>query len=364
MRTGTRSRRGGAKSKRRQQEPEGVSSPTVLHDKGPNAKDQQYEAEATPVTGRPNSPNKRNSSRHQTPQSQAPPRSWKYHLRTIWLITVNDLKSIVAPETAFGIFSALAPTLTTHPDPTIFTVFSRLPHVILWNWLNVLLFDIANQRLPNSILEDSVNKPWRPIPTGRLTPDEARRLLLVVIPVVFGATLWLGGMWEAVAMMVLTWMYNDLGAADEVYVVRNIINALGFMCYSSGATAVAAGEYELTPRAYTWIAIVGAIIFSTLSMQDLPDVEGDAARGRLTSPLVHGDTFARWSIAIPILFWSFFCPYFWEVGWMGYAIPLVFGGWLAGRILKFRNVAGDKKSWQMWCFWTGVLYALPLFAKA
>ena len=68
----------------------------------------------------------------------------------------------------------------------------------------MLLFDIANQRLPGSIFEDSVNKAWRPMPTGRLSEIEVRRLLLVVVTVNFIAPLWLGGLDETVAMMALT----------------------------------------------------------------------------------------------------------------------------------------------------------------
>ncbi|KAF1975734.1 hypothetical protein BU23DRAFT_529603 [Bimuria novae-zelandiae CBS 107.79] len=135
------------------------------------------------------------------------------------------------------------------------------------------------------------------------------------------------------------------------------------MCYSSGATDVAAGSYSVTPEAYRWIAIVGAIVFSTLSMQDLPDVVGDAARGRRTSPLVMGDSWSRWEIAIPIFLWSVFCPMFWGVTWLGFIFPLTLGAWLAFRILCFRSPAADKISWKMWCLWTGILYALPLCTK-
>ncbi|KAF1975732.1 hypothetical protein BU23DRAFT_632428 [Bimuria novae-zelandiae CBS 107.79] len=99
-------------------------------------------------------------SRQETVRQYKPEerRPISYHLYTIWLITCNDLKSIVLPETAFGIFSSLATSLTTNPDPKVSEVLYRIPHVVMWNWLNVLLFDIANQRLPDSIVEDRVNK--------------------------------------------------------------------------------------------------------------------------------------------------------------------------------------------------------------
>ena len=227
----------------------------------------------------------------------------------------------------------------------------------------MLIFDVANQRLPKSILEDSVNKPWRALPSYRITPSSARRLLLFLIPVVFCITLYLGGVEETVLMMVLTWMYNDLEGADENYIVRNLINCAGFMCYSSGATIVAAGygQYTLSSRAYKWLGIVGGIIFSTLQMQDMPDVEGDKARGRRTLPIVHGDYFARWSIAVPVIIWSIVCPWFWELGKLGWTASLIAGGLLVVRVLMLRSVQADQVTWKVWCLWTMVLYVLPLF---
>lgn len=140
-----------------------------------------------------------------------------FHLRTLWLVTRNDLKSIVFPETAFGICSALSgPVLTSNqsPDPT--TILGRIPKVLLWTWVNVLVFDLANQRLPNSIIEDSVNKAWRPIPSGRLSAAQARRILLGVIPIAFFITLGIGGMEETVAMFGLTWMHVSAVLHDTV----------------------------------------------------------------------------------------------------------------------------------------------------
>lgn len=283
------------------------------------------------------------------------------YLYTIHLVTLNDLKSIVVPETTFGIISALSgPLLTTNPSPSLEVVLSRIPHVTLWTYLNLLIFDLANQRLPASVLEDSINKPWRALPSHRLSLQQARQLLLLSIPCVFAATCILGGLEETVMMMVLTWMYNDLHGADEHYLVRNIINAAGFMCYSLGATKVAVGSYALDDSMYQWVSIVGAMVFSTLQMQDMSDQEGDAQRGRGTLPLVWGDGFARWSIAVPVLYWSLVCPAFWQMEIWGFVLPLAVGGLLAGRLLLLRTVKQDKVTWKIWCFWTMTLYALPL----
>ncbi|KAF4626139.1 hypothetical protein G7Y89_g12022 [Cudoniella acicularis] len=287
-----------------------------------------------------------------------------YHSRTIWLFTANDIKSIVCPETAFGILAVLSgPLLTTNKRPALLEILSRPPKVLIWNWLNVLLFDIANQRLPQSVVEDSVNKPWRPLLSGRISPTKTRQLLLTVVPIVFFASYILGGMSETVAMMVLGYMYNDLGGSDKNYNIRNFINALWFMCYSSGSSKVAAGfgQHDLNDTAGPWILIVGMVVFSTLSMQDMPDISGDATRGRKTLPLVHGEAVARWAIALPVLFWSVACPMFWQLGRLGYMPSLGLGGLLAFCVLAFRSVDSDRNSWKLWCLWTISLYALPLF---
>ncbi|MCJ1244248.1 hypothetical protein MMC30_001446 [Trapelia coarctata] len=300
----------------------------------------------------------------ETAETVSQEKSLRFHLETIWLFTANDIQSIVYPETAFGIFSALSgKLLTTNTSPDLLEVLSRVSRVVLWNWLNVLLFDVANQRLPTSIIEDSVNKGWRPLPSQRLSEADTRRLLLTIVPLVFVASLYLGGMEEAVAMMVLTWMYNDLGGADENYLVRNLINAFGFICYSSGATIVAAGyrQHALNNTAYSWLAIIAGIIFTTLQMQDMADMEGDAVRGRRTLPLVHGEGIARWSIALPVMFWSVVCPAFWGLHVAGYTASLAVGAVLAFRVLMFRTVAADKLTWKVWCLWTSILYLLPLF---
>ena len=312
-------------------------------------------------------------------ESEHIPNSALYHLRTIWLVTVNDLKSIVIPETAFGICSALSgPTLTSNNLPNSLEILARIPTVLFWTWINVLIFDLANQRLPNSIIEDSINKAWRPIPSKRISATHARRLLLVVIPVVFAITLYIGGMEETVAMMVLTWQYNDLGGADENFVVRNIINAVGFVCYSSGATRVACGygRCSLNQNAYLWLTIIGGIVFSTLQMQDMgtqassliractnedaADQEGDRARGRRTMPLVIGDYPTRWSIALAVVLWSFICPAFWQLDIYVWMISMSFGGVIALRILLCRGIAEDKLTWLFWNIWITSLYLLPL----
>lgn len=286
-----------------------------------------------------------------------------FHFYTLWLFTVSEHLVIVCPWTAFGIFSALSGNpLTTNPAPDLRIILARLPHIILWMWLNILAFTVSNQRLPNSIAEDAVNKAWRPLPSGRLTPTQARRLLLVVIPTLLIITRSLGGMEVTIMGLILTWMYNDLEGGDDSYITRNLINSLGLTAWSIGTTSVACShsKHTLDPAGYYWFALEGVIIFTTLHIQDLRDQAGDRIRGRRTVPLVWGDGNARWSIAVCIVFWSFVCPSIWSLGMYGFLGPVILGGTIALRVMFFRSAAADRTSWRLWGFWISSIFLLPL----
>lgn len=289
-----------------------------------------------------------------------------YHARTIWLFTVSEHKTVVYPWTAFGVFGALSgPAMTTNSEPTLLSVAVRIPQVLLWMWLVILVFTVANQRFEESIIEDSFNKPWRPMPSQRLTISQARTLLLCAVPAVYLTTLYIGAREEALTGMMLTWMYNDLKGSDVDYVVRNLINALGLTCWSMGATQVACGSstgagHALSATGYRWLLLVALIIFTTLQVMDFRDQEGDAKKGRRTAQLVLGDTPVRWVTALAIIFWSLAAPAWWNLGSGSYIMPMAVGGLVAGRLLVWRDVRADEKTWKLWALWMTTLFLLPL----
>ncbi|KAK7917500.1 digeranylgeranylglyceryl phosphate synthase protein [Apiospora marii] len=297
-----------------------------------------------------------------------------------WLITQDDFGTFVGPNTAFGIFGALAgPLFLVQPLPAS-AVLLRLPAVILFNWSNLLVFDLANQRLPESALEDAANKPWRPVPSGLLTSDQLRRAMLVLLPLVLGLNhvLFDTGT-ETALLFALTWMYNDLGGGDDGWIQRNVIIAAAFGLYNLGSVKVASGGplSGLTPDAVLWILVISAVILTTMQVQDLKDQEGDRQRGRRTAPHVLGDGAARWTIAIPVGAWSVVCTAFWGLGGCdggrsrgeapALSAPLMvisayvvlLGAWVVFRCLTLRTPASDRATWQLWAFWTASLYALP-----
>ena len=251
--------------------------------------------------------------------------------------------------------------LTTNPSPHPGIILSRLPLVILFNWANLLVFDLANQRHPNAVVEDALNKPWRPLPTGRISVSDTRRLLLFSLPVVLAVN-WILGAWEeTVLLFALTWMYNDLEGGDQDFVTRNLIIGCAFGLYNRGALRVACGEgHQVTKLGYQWVVLISCVIFTTMQVQDMKDQDGDRTRGRRSVPLTIGNRAARWTIAVPVLTWSIVCPLFLGLGYPGYLATGGFGTVIAWRIWLLQDVQADRKTWKLWTAWTALLYILPL----
>lgn len=177
-----------------------------------------------------------------------------------------------------------------------------------------------------------------------------------------------GAFRETAALIGLIWMYNDLDAANASMWWRNATNAAGLMTFSAGAAAVATGPLDYTfsaagrpSDAVMWILVTGAIVMTTIHAQDLPDVVGDAARGRRTIPLVYGDAAARWSLAAGVAAWSFAVPAFWGLGWAGYVPTVAVGAAMVAGTLWRRTLEDDEVVWKAWCLWVGIIYLLPGF---
>ena len=289
-------------------------------------------------------------------------------LRTLYLVTKSDILPVLVPQTLFCAFSGHSGVFyESRDDPTLALSLSRLPLVIAWIWLNLLVLDLANQRLPASIAEDAVNKPWRPIPARRIDQNEARQLLILFIAATLLVSLVSGSATEALVLFSLNWMYNDLHLADDHWFFRNILNALGITFIGIGAFKVGYGDAGDLKQdiAYIWWTLCGAVLFTTIQGQDLYDQKGDALRGRKTMPLVFGDSFARWSIALPILAWSLILP-----AWMGpriwqcFLLPVSSGTLVTFRVLMLRSVDQDRQTFQIWAMWMITLYALPLIKSS
>ncbi|KAK3682786.1 hypothetical protein B0T22DRAFT_471968 [Podospora appendiculata] len=282
--------------------------------------------------------------------------TFHYHAYTIWLFPYSNLKDTLLPSTAFALSTSLSASTFALPPLPGTEILSRLLIAVSWTWLAILMFCLHNQHRPSSVLEDATNKPWRPIPAGRITIPQTDALLAAAYPLWLAVSWHLGAIRPCIVLTVLTVYYNELGGSEQGGLARNALNAAGFGCFFAGAlqTLLGAQHDVYTPQAIAWLAMVCLVIFSTIHTQDFRDEEGDSLRGRVTVISTLGDAISRWLAVVAAGFWSVFIPV--TLGLGGAVLGLCCGmaGLLVFHLLRGlwrRTVERDVLAYKMWCAW-------------
>jgi 4-hydroxybenzoate polyprenyltransferase len=278
-----------------------------------------------------------------------------------WGFIKDDVPAFVIPSSLFGILGALASgaAFSSGPALTQADMAVRVPLVFLFNMGNIFIWDLSNQRAPESVEEDRVNKPWRPIPAGKITSNQTRQAVLIALPLVMTFNYVLGIHVDGLLLLTLCWYYNDLKGSDEA--CRDVIIAICYTLCNKISLQIAIGtSNDITPQGYLWIGTIALVALSTMHTQDLKDQEGDRLRERATIPLTVGDGPARGILVLLLPLWSVFCGYYWGNGSYWVSVPLSL--FLARRLWMQRTSKADSKSWKLWCLWHMTLFFLPLFA--
>lgn len=167
--------------------------------------------------------------------------------------------------------------------------FARLlPGVAMMTFAFSYAFDIANQAF--SVEEDAINKPDRPIVSGRLSIESAYArwfLTWTSFPVVAhfmvnGSAATMMIIWELWVLVFYVWPKLDHWAA------RNLFTAVGAIIQLSLLDAFLTRFYP----DYLADTSLGYLLFwwlvLTIHVQEFHDMEGDRATGRRTLPLLIG----------------------------------------------------------------------------
>lgn len=100
---------------------------------------------------------------------------------------------------------------------------------------------MSNQASTQSLIEDKINKPWRPIPSSRITIRQARALrwILVILSLSFSA--YHGNLVVAAIFLLADFAYNDIGCSAWWF-TKSLLNAVGYSSFQYCAVAVACGN--------------------------------------------------------------------------------------------------------------------------
>ena len=188
--------------------------------------------------------------------------------------------------------------------------------------------------------------------------------MLIMYLLALGLSSVTGGLKQSVALVFLGTWYNNFAGADSSFIVRNLINAAGYICFTSGAMEVALGfPLPVEARLVQWFGMIAAIIFTTVHLQDMSDQMGDSMRGLKTVPLVIGNGPARWTTAVPMIFWGYLCPRFWNSAMTVMALSMLLAGTVAARSLMLRTIKDDVLTFKLWNGWMTLVFLLPLLSR-
>lgn len=108
-----------------------------------------------------------------------------------------------------------------------------------------------------------------------------------------------------------------------------------------------------------WFGVYSAVIFTTIQVSDIPDIEGDKLQNRRTMPIVCGEVVTRWTSAVAVVGWSFFVSSFWGLSalWLPafgvvVAVAIVLGGHSEGL---------DKRVYLVYNIWLVAVGLVPFF---
>ena len=113
--------------------------------------------------------------------------------------------------------------------------FHRLLPALIWVWVHQFMCNVSNQA--RTRLEDALNKPWRPLPAGRITEPQALVLRWVTVAAAFGCSALHGGdlMLTTLGLFLTTFAYDELGLAGH-HVGKSFCNIGGYTTFEIGAT--------------------------------------------------------------------------------------------------------------------------------
>ncbi|KAG0701171.1 UbiA prenyltransferase family-domain-containing protein [Suillus ampliporus] len=267
------------------------------------------------------------------------------HFETAWLFTRSDFKTIILPVMIF------ATVVSPRHNPL------ALSCSLCWLWFHLFQANVSNQSY--SVHEDEVNKPWRPVPSGRITVKDSRALrwgLMVFclgLSFLFSLNVFITSAASTVVMM----MYDDVRLSHHP-TFKNLCNAGYYVTFELGPSLILSGESSFDRTSIQALSCSALVILLTIHAQDFADVNGDRRSGRRTLPIVAPEGSRIYMLCvIPLL--SFALASFWSLGPLCGAFFVSMGTWVGFRYFLFRDEIRDQSSYRMYNIWLMGVHLLP-----
>ncbi|OAX32523.1 hypothetical protein K503DRAFT_870110 [Rhizopogon vinicolor AM-OR11-026] len=276
-------------------------------------------------------------------------RSTLHHCETAWLFTKSDFKTIVLPVMTF------ASVLSPRHDPL------ALSCSLCWLWLQLFQGNVSNQSYAAG--EDALNKPWRPMPSGRISVKNARALrwALMVFCLGYSSLFSINVLMTSALFTVLVIVHDDLGLGGHP-IGKSLLNVGAYVCFEYGSTLILSGRSSLDRTSVTALLCSGLVILGTIHVQDFEDFSGDRAAGRRTLPIVAPEGSRIYTLCVLPLT-SLVLAYFWSLGYLCSVLFVSMGCGIGFRCFLVRDEAGDKITYRLYNVWLMGAHLLPAHTR-
>ncbi|KAG1835349.1 UbiA prenyltransferase family [Suillus subalutaceus] len=268
-----------------------------------------------------------------------------YHFETAWLFTRSDFKTIIFPVMIF------ATVVSPRHNPL------SLSYALCWLWFHLFQFNVSNQSY--SAHEDVLNKPWRPVASGRISVKDSRTLRwgLMFFCLGLSSLFSLNVVITSGVSTVLLVMYDDFHLSYHP-IFKNLCNAGGYVTYELGCLLILSRESSLDGTSIKALSCSALVIILTVHAQDFADVNGDCRAGRRTLPIITPEGSRIYMLCALPLF-SFALASFWSFGPLSTVLFVSMGSWVGIRYFLFRDEICDQSTYRLYNIWLVGVHLLP-----
>lgn len=270
-------------------------------------------------------------------------------LHTALLFTYADYKTIFFP---IGIFAAVAAPCYSA---------SHFAQGMTWIWMHLLQCNVSNQY--KSAAEDRLNRPWRPIPAGRVTETQAAVLRWILFACCMVLSACYGWDVAAVSLALTATMYgyDEMGLAHH-WAGRSVANVAFYATFEIAATKIMGKSNILDDVARRAILFSVLVKLTTNQFEDFADVAGDASVGRVTLP-IQFPKFARGFSSAVLVAWSAYLGAVWRPPPLAHGLFLALAIWISGRTLRSKGEAYDVRTRVYYNVWLFAAHLLPVAVR-
>ncbi|MFN6564156.1 MAG: UbiA family prenyltransferase [Nostoc sp. ChiSLP01] len=267
-------------------------------------------------------------------------------LNLLWQFTGRDISSTIIPPILFIVAA------WHYVQSSLSEFLFALPCGTLFVWLYLFSFCLSNQIA--GVEEDRINKPNRPLVTGKISLHGAlvRWFLSMALFTFVG---WYFGVleWALICQMVV--ILHNFGGWDKHWVTKNFLIGLGTFAHLAAVWQLMT---PITPIAWRWLFLIGAIWSTLVAVQDLRDIEGDLAVNRSTFPIAFGEKASRFLLSLGFGLLPFIIHFILMMPTQSTASTLlcdvvlaVFSWFIAARIVFNRSPQEDHQTYMLFTYW-------------